>query len=641
MSNPGTERARYLQLPNASIGFPHVPGSGAVGCVVDAGTGLRAGELVAVRAGTHASLMVVPVERLHAVPEGAHYVDAALWQMGLIAMHGLGMGQYVAGEPVAIVGTGLVGAMARRVAIARGATECTAVAMSTAKQWSVAHEPATRFVTADAAGAAHGQHPLVIDATGTAAGLATAMAAVADGGRVVLLGSPRIPTAPVPVRDLHERGLRLVGAHIDTLRDAGAVKGEDLLAKYTDEYFSLIGTGRLSAADLVTVFTPGQAELLYRQLIDDRSLVCAAVTWRRASLGRFAPTRGGHMVVREPEPPMRFALVGCGDIGFQNAEALGRSTRATLVSCFDTDPTLSAALADHTRAHRGAGLADLLSDPGVDAVLVATPHDTHERIALATLDAGKHLLLQKPLAADLAAAKRITRAAGRASSTTSVLFPGRYEAAYRNARRAHDQRLIGEPSGLIATYLVDKPPSYYRGGYSMRSASTWRLSKARSGGGILIMNLLHHLDAAQSLLRADAEWVFAQTAASPHSAEIEDFASVMVKFGKTVATFVGAASVPGSPGEQFRFWGTAGHCVVYPRWRFASAARRDIDVCGRPEPDDPQAAAIDSFVDAARAGRDPDVTVQDALGVQAIVAAAYESARTGLPVRPVTLLEEV
>jgi predicted dehydrogenase len=221
-----------------------------------------------------------------------------------------------------------------------------------------------------------------------------------------------------------------------------------------------------------------------------------------------------------------------------------------------------------------------------------------------------------------------------------VLLPGRYRAAYRNARQAWDEGLIGQPTGILATYLVDKPPSYYRGGYSMRSVSTWRMSNARSGGGILIMNLMHHLDLAQSLVRTRADWVFSRTVASPHSPEIEDFASVMVGFGDVTATFIGAASVPGPPGEQFRVWGPAGHCVVLPDWRFTSAKDREIDVRTRPGPDDPDTAAVDRFVDAVRAGRAPDVTVEEALAVQAIVAAGYESARTGWRVVPRVVLGE-
>ncbi|MDG4793693.1 Gfo/Idh/MocA family oxidoreductase [Micromonospora sp. WMMD1082] len=633
VSNTGTERARFRELPNATIGFPHLPGCGAAGRVIESDSGARPGDLVAVRAATHESVVVAPLDRVHPVPDGCSPVDAALWQVGLIAMHGLGLGEFDPDDRLTVVGAGLIGAMARRVAAARGTQQCTVLATSAAKRWSLAHESSVTFDVLES-GTVRDRTPLVIDATGSGSGLAVAVAAAEDGGRVVLLGSPRIPTAAVPVREIQERGLRLIGAHIDTMSDAATAVGENLLAGYTDEYFELLAAGRLTMADLVTTFTPGQAGLLYRQLVEDRHLIAAAVGWN-ARAGTSA------MSVHEPPPPMRFALVGCGDIGAQNAHALGRAATASLVGVFDTDRNLSAALARDTSATAAGDLTDVLNDPGVDAILIATPHDTHERLATAVLDAGKHLLLQKPLAADLASARRIVRAAGDASTTASVLFPGRYEAAYRYARSARDAGLIGTPVGLLSTYLVDKPTSYYRGGYSMRAVSDWRLSKTRSGGGVVMMNLLHHIDIANALLPDDPDWVFATTLASPHSAEIEDFASLTVSFGTAVATFVGTATIPGPPGQELRMWGSEGHCTVLPQWQFTSRRDPGTDVRARPEPDDADVAAIDSFVNAARSGRRPEVTMEDALTVQAIVAAAYESANCGRPIDPCKLLAEL
>lgn len=629
VSNPGTERARYLGLPTATVGFPHVPGIGAVGHVRVAAPGIAMGDLVAIRSGLHQSAIQAPVERLRKIPPGADLFGAALWQVGLVAMHGLGLGQYSSGEPLTIVGAGLVGATTRRIAVTRGTTECRVIAASVAKIWTVQQEPGIEFLCVQQLSNLARRHALVMEATGTSRGLATAVMSVADGGRIVLLGSPRALTGLVGVRELHERGLRLVGAHIDTLPDASARGGVDLLASYTSEYFALLDAGSLAMADLVTVYTPSQAPVLYRQLVSDRTLVAPAVAWS-AKLEQSAGSRIAH--VKEPLRPLRFGVVGCGDIGFQDAEALQRSAEATLVACFDTDPTLSRAVANGMAVRATESLADLLRDPGIDAVLVATPHDTHEEIAQAVLDTGKHLLLEKPLSADLPSARRIAKAARHATGATSVLFPGRYTAGYRAARTAQDEGMIGPVVGMVATYLVNKPPSYYCGGYSGRSLSTWRLSKVRSGGGFLIMNLMHHMDIAQSLMRAEAEWVFAWTGPSRQSPEIEDFAAVMIGYGGTVATFVGAGTVPGAPGEHFRLWGTTGQCVVLPAWQFTSADPT-ASVRLKPEPDDPPCAAIDGFVAAIRSGRDPDVTVNDALSLQTAVAAAYESARLGRPIR--------
>ena len=215
--------------------------------------------------------------------------------------------------------------------------------------------------------------------------------------------------------------------------------------------------------------------------------------------------------------PSRWAwrVVGCGDIGAQNAEAITRVPGTVLAGCFDADPRLARDLAARFGTVPDDRLEELLGRPEIEAVLVATPHDTHEQLALAVLASGKHLLLQKPLAADLPGAARIAAAAARADVTASVLMPGRYEPGYRLARTALDRGWLGPAAGLVSTYLVDKPASYYRSGYTRRTDSGWRLSKARSGGGVLIMNLTHHLDIACSLLRAHPNLVFAETVPSP------------------------------------------------------------------------------------------------------------------------------
>jgi predicted dehydrogenase/threonine dehydrogenase-like Zn-dependent dehydrogenase len=646
VTNTGTERARFTGAPNARIGFPHVPGGGAVGYAQTDGPGTRAGTFVAVRAGSHQSVIAARPDDLYPVPAGIQPVDAALWQTGVIAAHGLGLGRYADGEPVTVVGAGLIGTMTWRTAAALGSGECRILASSRAKERTAQACPAStaiEFLPAEQAAVTGNRHRLVLDATGTASGLAVAVAAAADGGRIVLLGSPRSPDGAVPVGELHDRGLSVVGAHIDTLPDAAAAAGRDLLASYTERYFRLLSDGLLTMADLASVYSPEQAPHLYQRLASDRSLIVAAVQWAPKLAPVSGPSRAD--AIREPTRPVGLAVVGCGDIGAQNAEAITRVDGTVLAGCFDTDPRLARDLASRFGTVHSARLDELLRRPEVGAVLVATPHDTHEELAMAVLASGKHLLLQKPLAADLPAGRRIAAAAARAEATASVLMPGRYEPGYRLARLALDQDWLGPPVGLVSAYLVDKPASYYRGGYTRRTDSSWRLSKARSGGGVLIMNLAHHLDIACSLLGAQADSVFAETSPSAHSPQIEDFATVTARFGQTVATFIGAASVPGSPGEQLRIWGPHGGCVVLPDGLLSRRAAPDETAWpGERAPaepgvtSDPQVAAIAGFVDAIRRRRVPDVTIEDALAVQAMIAAAYQSAETGLRVRPADLL---
>jgi threonine dehydrogenase-like Zn-dependent dehydrogenase len=276
----GTERARYLGLPNANVDFPHFPGYMAAGVVVEGTATLPMGSRVAARHVSHQSVAVVPERHLHLIPRGTRTVDAAVWHVGVTALHGLERGSYEPGEPIAVVGAGLFGALVRRLAIARGSTSCLVVATSASKRWTVTGETGSRFALADSAdfAAEQGRHALVIDASGTPEGLTTAVRLGAVGGRIVLLGSPRALLAPFPLEHVHDRGIRVVGAHVNALHAAAKLTGKDLEGQLTEEFFSLTA-GAASFADLVTVHPPETAPAVYRQLATSRSVVGAAFDW--------------------------------------------------------------------------------------------------------------------------------------------------------------------------------------------------------------------------------------------------------------------------------------------------------------------------------------------------------------------------
>src|SRR5439155_23660656 len=106
--------------------------------------------------------------------------------------------------------------------------------------------------------------------------------------------------------------------------------------------------------------------------------------------------------------------------------------------------------------------------------------------------------------------------------------------------------------------------------FSQRARSSWRLSKTRSGGGFLIMNLVHQIDAIRALLGVDAEYVFADTAPSTMAPDIEDVVTVVVRFGAAIATMTGGPSVPGGGGQDLRIWGDAGQMQVLPEYALTS-----------------------------------------------------------------------
>jgi predicted dehydrogenase len=274
-------------------------------------------------------------------------------------------------------------------------------------------------------------------------------------------------------------------------------------------------------------------------------------------------------------------------------------------------------------------------------VLIATPHDTHEHLVAAALDAGKAVLLEKPLSSDLDSAVRIAASARHASPPTGVLFPLRYDDRFLAAREAIERGYLGDPLAGLSTYLSDKAPSYFFGGFSGRAPSTWRTSKARSGGGVLIMNLVHHVDVIRALLGEAATSVVAEFVPGRLAPEIDDVACLVARFGAAVVTFVGGASVVQGPGQSIRLWGTAGQLTVIPEMSVSSrlGGSPTVPVVAQRADDSlTRTRAIEAFAGAVTRGTRPEVTVDDALDVQALVAAAYAAAETRTAVSPAELL---
>ena len=287
VTSTGTERARFTALPNAMVNFPHAPGYMAAGLVADGPNGLVRGSRVAARGVPHQRWALVHRTNVHPVPPTTSLESAALWELALTALNGLDRGGYDPTEPVAIVGAGLVGALTRRLAVARGTTSCLVVAESESKRWTIRNEiPAPRFVVADELRDADRQaYPLVVNATGSARGLVLSSLLAAPHGRIVLLGSPRALTAPVPVRDLQQRGVQIVGAHVQTLAARSSRDGVDHVRRLTEEYFQRLGDGLL-LDDLLDHRPPSLAAEVFGQLFADRSAVAVAFDWSGAAPDR-------------------------------------------------------------------------------------------------------------------------------------------------------------------------------------------------------------------------------------------------------------------------------------------------------------------------------------------------------------------
>lgn len=348
----------------------------------------------------------------------------------------------------------------------------------------------------------------------------------------------------------------------------------------------------------------------------------------------------GH--VREPGAGVGVGVVGMGSIGVLHARALrDLAPRARLVAYSGAAPLSD----DETPAGRAAHVTpeEVLHHEGVDVVAVCTPSGSHARLALAALEAGRHVVVEKPLAVTVEDALRVERAARERGLVVSMISQRRFEPQHQALRRALDDGALGELR-LVATHV----PWYRDDDYY--AAAAWR-SAAEEGGGSLMNQGVHNVDLLRWLC-GPVESVTAQsgTLARPSGAEDTTVATLRLASGALGVVTTTTATPPGFPATVL-LHGSRGSVELAQdevvRW----------DVPGVPAPASGSAAggAADPLaighvghlaqwerVLAAVAGEaPPPVGVADAVETVRLLCAIRDAAATGRTVRPAEIGDEI
>jgi predicted dehydrogenase len=339
---------------------------------------------------------------------------------------------------------------------------------------------------------------------------------------------------------------------------------------------------------------------------------------------------------------LRFGIVGCGGAAVAIARAIDASDRAIVHGVHDRDPGHAAALAGPRRAIVHESLRHLLADESIDAVYVALPHDRLTATAIAALRAGRHVLVEKPVAIRAADLDRIRAAATAARRSVGVVLELRFVPTVLEAERLVTAGAIGPLRMVRVRTLIDKPATYWTSGPTGLVADAWRASRRRAGGGVVLMNTIHQLDLVRAITGRRVTRAAAVVAMGAPGVEVEDVAVAALELeGGLPASLAAAAHAPGAiDAETIELDGTDGALRLgdpyAPQPRLQVFLRRPPD--GRPAgqwtdvatpPGDPWRATIEGFVDAVEGGRDPVPGLDDAAAALEAVLAVYRSARTG------------
>jgi predicted dehydrogenase len=273
-------------------------------------------------------------------------------------------------------------------------------------------------------------------------------------------------------------------------------------------------------------------------------------------------------------------------------------------------------------------------------VCVCTPSAAHAEESIAAARAGKHVLVEKPMALTLAEADGMIAAARGAGVALGVALQRRTEPAYR---AAHD---AVESGGFGRVVLANTTVPYWRTAEYF-SNTPWRATWSTDGGGALINQGIHLLDLLL-WIAGDVDEVQARAGTAVHHVEAEDALVATLRFrsgafGSVVAT---TAAHPGFP-HRLEIYGDRGGTQIegeaVVRWEGAPEHRPVVSDApasagsgGSPTGLSPtgHARLVADFAAAVRDGRPPLVPGEEGRRSLALVLAIYEAARRGRPVRP-------
>lgn len=331
--------------------------------------------------------------------------------------------------------------------------------------------------------------------------------------------------------------------------------------------------------------------------------------------------------------PLRFGIIGCGRIAPRHAQALQSLAQSHAVELVAACDPIESRVRHFTTTYGGTAYADynaLLERDDVDVVSICVPSGLHVELGQAAARAGKHVLVEKPIALNVRDADALIDTCEQAEVILGVVLQNRFNPPMRALRALIDRGELGKLLLGNATVRWYRPQEYYEDGWH----GTWQMD-----GGALMNQCIHHIDALQWLM-GDVHSVFAYTATLAHEIETEDVGVVAVRFWSgALATIEGSTltypeNIEGSVaifGERgsVKVGGTALNRRVF--WKVAGQLEHEREMLSQEAVDPPSIYGyshreqIAEMIAAVREGRPPSTHGREARRSLELVCAIYQS----------------
>ncbi|MBQ9691646.1 MAG: Gfo/Idh/MocA family oxidoreductase [Clostridia bacterium] len=334
-----------------------------------------------------------------------------------------------------------------------------------------------------------------------------------------------------------------------------------------------------------------------------------------------------------------YAVAGLG-VGKAHVEAALGYDKCELVAVCDIVPEKMQKVTDaHPEVLAYTDFDEMLKNPEIDIVSICLPSGMHAEYAVKAMEAGKHVLVEKPIDISVEAAQKIEDARIRTGKKAGGIYQNRNNAVMKPLKEAIDSGKLGKV--FLGTFAVKwfRAQSYYEG------AQAWHGTWAMDGGGSLINQAVHTLDIMQWLM---GEPVSVQSTMSinNHDIETEDLTASIIRFKSgATATFVSSTCCYPGLSTDIQVYGTKGavevNADVLKLWKIEGQDERDEEdmmdrygrgnrvACAYDGSKYGHVTQVEDMVDAVIEDRDPQIMPKESMKAVRLIRAIYESAQTG------------
>jgi len=345
------------------------------------------------------------------------------------------------------------------------------------------------------------------------------------------------------------------------------------------------------------------------------------------------------------EREIGFGVVGLG-MGQHHCKAIESAQGAELIAVCDIDEDrLSKAVEEH-KIKGYADYDDMLKDDEIDVINVCVPSGMHVDMAIPAIEAGKNIIVEKPVDIKVEKINKLIEVGGKAGVKMGAIFQSRTEPMYKRMKDAIDTGRLGKLVGVHGILPWYRAQSYYEGRHG-----SWKGTWDMDGGGSLMNQGVHTVDLLQ-WLGGRVKSVVGAFGVYGHDIEAEDKAAALLKFENgaigtlttTTCAYPGLSQIAVIHGEKGSIaWGE-GHLTA---WKIQGEQMKEeeeemLAIYGPKEKrgastsSDPMAVGssghvgmVEDMVQAILEDREPGITIESAKHAVEIVNAIYESGRTG------------